>query len=339
MRYWFITVTAVIIFLYSVYFCYFRSENKRDIWKVRKIWYAVSFLVYSFAINWWYMPSVTEKTRLYTGLGIIQEVWDILIYFLVVLAFAVLVDLFVIRTISVSGFKVGAVEGTFAEETKESISELGDLSDILLKKMYVKFKMAQSAEEFIKNNQDEKNNIEQYASFIEKFLQCYITYMNTPGKEEGYEEYQNLDIRIKVYSNPMDKKVQEEIRKIYRVKSKAFYELQYELENNAASICSKNMDTWFYPREILFIPYTVRIPFGDDEDENANKIMIVLEQRKHIVLEDGYDIVNILTQFESYLFTFLQGMEIEKLNKEIQVLKDLSGSSVKNQYTCEESGK
>lgn len=312
MKYWFVLALAVAILMYSIMYCLFAKaiENKTAITKIRKIWFSLCLLIYSLLINFGYMPAIDSKNNLpiYNGLGIIQEVWDLIIYFLVMLIFAIIIDLFIIRSILVAEINLAGVGGKF-EESAESITRYENLTDQILNKINTEFKILQEIEihlDFIQDKLDSENGID----FLSELLNLL----------HKYSAYLNDKVSISIIEDIDEEETLQGIKNAYHMKAYKYEEFRFNLANNASTPCLSGKDLRFYPKNILLIPYKIDLPIK--EDNNPTKIIIAVEAKDTIITEEQYIICNMAKAFEQRVYIRLLEAYADFLEGEISPIEE-----------------
>ncbi|MCF8012405.1 MAG: hypothetical protein K9L17_10925 [Clostridiales bacterium] len=288
-NYLYIFLLAIVLTIYSVINFFVKElSDASNIKKIRKLWYSLVFLFYSVYID--NLPSDIFKTS--SKIGIPQELWILLIHFIAFTTFAVVIDHLIIRTTKLGEIRFGNIGGSISEETtKDIIDEQDNTIDILFDKIKAENEIFEGFSDYTQNLEHELENLTfSYESYIYQPLKMYC-------------DYQKSDIEIVIYDGLIEENLHQ-LKSHFSLTCSAFKILRNSILNYQTFYCDKQTKTLNYKKDILFIPYK--------SDYLEDKILIALQSKNDLIVDEQYFIYNILNYFEYYLFISIDMLILKK---------------------------
>jgi len=290
MTYWLVVLIAAILMFYSLLSWKFGDlfEIAKTLKKIRRCWYSFCLLAYTIYIN-------TDNYKVSTGynqLLVSQEVWNLLVLFIVFMSLGVVVDALVLRTTSLGEFKFGGFGGKFlGDEAKENIKEQIKNIELIYDKIEAEHEVIQILDSYLASIRDrllageELDWLAEFEELLKKYCQA-----------------QNSNVDVAIYNTTDETMAQ--IKEHFKLTGSKYKDLKRNLAIVKSTFCDKNSDTLNYEKDVLFVPVVSEYYEGN--------LLISLQGKSNILDNEQFFILNLIKLFEVNVFNILKQIDLEE---------------------------
>lgn len=246
---------------------------------IRRIWFTLCLFMFIIVVN---NPLIlNDNSKFPNGIN------EIASCFLGIIAFAIIIDLFIIKTIDIKEISIGSAKMSVGDAVQivEHQQETLDSLELKVNAQYETFKNLEVlAKAFLAKIQAENEDTHDYLDEIENLIDFYFKNQSINVQVEVYQQDENiLNEIIEEYELPLF------IRKTLPQKISKMESVYYEKGKG------KNSE-----EDILIIPYKSVLGL-----ENP-MFIIILRSKEKLAQQEGYILTQLLITYEWYLLLCLQ---------------------------------